>query len=1309
MADLITGFNPMADTLFRHSPIGIIIFCEENLIYTNEKITEISGYTKEEIRSSSYWDKIHPDDIEKVLKEGFQRFHEKNSKISIQFRIICKNQKIRTLEANASYITWENELYVIIQAVDYTDYMLSLDALKTSEEMYRTIFENTGTAMIISDDDTTILLANSEFERLSGFKKKDIEGKLKWTSIIASDDLEKMTKYHVGRREGANAPDSYSFKFHDQKGEIRHCFLKVSLIPGTRKSAASILDVSDLYTAQREAKEAYQIFEDVLENSPFVAIQGYDPDGKVLHWNKASYDIYGYTSDEVLGKSFETVKMFQDIAEEFRAELKGIIESGKPIPPREWEVTKADGTVCRVLSSLFPVFWEGKVVEVFCMDIDVTNFHNALQELNLQKVYFQQLFSNSPEAVAVLDTNDKIIDCNNEFEILFGFSKDEAINQRINDLIVPEDRASEAEEVSKKCSAGERVILETIRKNKDGKQFHVSLADAPILLDGKPIGAYMLYRDISARKKGEESLKLNQKRLEVLVSLSHMAEKSINEIIHFVIEEAVSLTGSQYGYLAFANHDETILEMYDWSEMANKDNKVGAISKTFVVKNTGLWGDAVRKRIPIIINEYEKYIPAKKTMPKGHVPLYRYLSIPVFDGKKIVMVAGVANKDDDYNESDLLQLSLLMDSLWSILRKRKADEDLRISEEKYRQIFEAAPIGIIHYDKDGILTDCNDTHLKIIGAKREKVTGYDLVAGTNSVEMTEAIQRSLQGQSTHFSGPYKTVLTQKDIIISVEFRPIFDENKNVKGGMGMITDITELSNAQEALIKSEAQHRLVTEKASDIIVRYFLNGTISFISPSAERLTGYSLDEISSAKIHDFLHPEEAHVMLQYLDQLLQGLQPFYIHMRLRNKNGKYIWFQCITQLVQLDGLNSEFITFCRDITEQIRNEEIIREKEAAELANKAKSMFLANMSHEIRNPMNAITGMISSIAKTELSKEQEIFVNSLRISSGNLMGIINDILDLSKIEAGKIEMVYSDFTQQDLIEDFRYTYSSISDMRQITFSTECECENLYLLRGDLIKVKQMLNNMLSNAFKFTEKGNVSLVLSEKDKTENRITIKFDIIDTGIGIKKEDFHKIYHVFTQVDSSTTKSFSGTGLGLAIVKKYAEMMGGEAYFESIYNKGSVFTIEIPFTYSETTEKPTVIIQKKPQQPTPSLKILLAEDDGINQLYMKGLLEENGFFVDAAFNGIQALELHSKKTFDVILMDGQMPKMDGFEATRKIREREKKSGIHTPIIAITGYAISGDKEKFIEAGMDDYVTKPIDEQLLIACILKAVQQKN
>jgi len=407
----------------------------------------------------------------------------------------------------------------------------------------------------------------------------------------------------------------------------------------------------------------------------------------------------------------------------------------------------------------------------------------------------------------------------------------------------------------------------------------------------------------------------------------------------------------------------------------------------------------------------------------------------------------------------------------------------------------------------------------------------------------------------------------------------------------------------------------------------------------------------------------------------------------------------------------TELLARVQNHLELKRSREIsILAKETAERALLYKSEFLANMSHEIRTPINGIIGMSEFLANTELTSRQEEYVRIIRSSANSLLNLINDILDFSKLEARKIEMEQIDFDLTEIVEDTIKSISFKTTDKGLSLTLDMDSRISQVVVGDPTRLRQIILNLLSNAVKFTEKGGINVKLDLMGRTKNTQKIKFRIIDTGIGISDEGKKKLFKSFSQVDASTTRTYGGTGLGLAISWSLVEMMGGDIGVESEIGNGSVFwfTVVLKKSKMERLSKKNGTDQSNMKTiKTPKLNILLAEDNMVNQKVASIHLQKMGHNVIVANNGKLAIEKFKENSYDIVLMDVQMPEMDGFESTKRIRQFEKEQKIQdkTPIIAMTANAMRGDKEKCIMAGMDDYISKPFTAESLMKILIKFI----
>ncbi|MFP4469745.1 MAG: response regulator [Bacteroidales bacterium] len=487
--------------------------------------------------------------------------------------------------------------------------------------------------------------------------------------------------------------------------------------------------------------------------------------------------------------------------------------------------------------------------------------------------------------------------------------------------------------------------------------------------------------------------------------------------------------------------------------------------------------------------------------------------------------------------------------------------------------------------------------------------------------------------------------------------------------------------------KEEFQH--VVQDQTDMICRTDLNLNITFANKAMANFAAKPAEAILGQSVMDWIYNE-------YHDQIgheIHALNPnnpvFKLHHRLNLKNDGQLWVSTIFRALYNKNYDlTGYQVVMRDISNEIRSmEELILARKQAEEATRNKSRFLANMSHEIRTPMNSILGLIDVLMETDLDEDQTEDLEVMKHSATKLLELLNDLLDFSKIEANQIrfEKVYFNL-RNELNKTFRLLEVNakktgnelLSDVHPLVPDR---------IKGDPLRLGQILINLLNNALKFTRNGRVNLQVEKESETDELVKLKFTISDTGIGMSSEIRENIFNFFEQGDPSISREYGGSGLGLAISRSLCEMMGGKIQFTSEINKGSSFWFSLEFEQEQKTKK------SKPQK----MNILIVEDNLLNQRVVSATLKKNGYNFDVADNGKIAVEKAQKEKFDVIIMDIQMPVMDGYEATQQIRKNEE----HLPkeqrskIIALTANATREDREKCREIGMDEYMTKPFKFQ--------------
>lgn len=504
--------------------------------------------------------------------------------------------------------------------------------------------------------------------------------------------------------------------------------------------------------------------------------------------------------------------------------------------------------------------------------------------------------------------------------------------------------------------------------------------------------------------------------------------------------------------------------------------------------------------------------------------------------------------------------------------------------------------------------------------------------------------------------------------------------------------------AATALRESEEKIHSISVSAQDAIIMIDRGGAVTYWNPAAERILGYRSDEMLGKDLHTCLAPE----------QLLRDFERSFGYWQVTGKgnavgrttewtaltkNGRPIPVEVSLSSVMIRN-QWHGIGILRDITERKYTEDALRKaKEAAESASTAKSQFLAKMSHEIRTPMNGVLGVLELLMRERLTDHHHRLVRMAQSSGKALLNIINEVLDFSRIEAGKLELVSSDFDLRETLVEVVEIFASHAQSKGIQLISDISPALPSILHGDPDRLRQILVNIIGNALKFTDHGEVIIRVRCDRLQHDRVLLRFEISDTGIGISAEARCHIFDSFSQADGSMTRKYGGSGLGLTIARQLTELMGGTIRVESELGRGSTFWFLIPMESGQThpSAKPAAD-RERPLKVSFRGRVLLAEDNPVNQEVVRGMLEFLGCEVESVYNGQEALDQLVGARYDLVFMDCQMPEMDGYAATREIRAgeaTERRSRI--PIVALTGHAMQGDRELCLASGMDDYLVKP------------------
>jgi PAS domain S-box-containing protein len=661
--------------------------------------------------------------------------------------------------------------------------------------------------------------------------------------------------------------------------------------------------------------------------------------------------------------------------------------------------------------------------------------------------------------------------------------------------------------------------------------------------------------------------------------------------------------------------------------------------------------------------------------------------------------------------------------------RQQAEEALLKAGALQRAIFDSANFSSIATDARGVIQIFN------VGA--ERMLGYTAAEVTNKITPADISDpQELIAHATALSVELETTITPgfEALVFKASrgIEDIYELTYIRKDGSRFpaVVSVTALRDAQGAIIGYlligtdntarklvEAEQRKLDQRLRDqqFYTRSLIesnidalmttdpSGIITDVNKQMEALTGCSRDELIGAPFKNyFTDPERAEAAIK-LVLSVKKVTDYELTACARDGKQTVVSYNATTFYDRGRTLQGVFAA-ARDVTERKRVEaELQQAKAAAEGASQAKSDFLASMSHEIRTPMNAIMGVADLLAKTTLSPEQDKYVQIFRRAGDNLLDLINDILDLSKVEASQLELERTGFSLKEKLEKVMEMVAARAKEKGLTLVCEIAPNVPDDVVGDPTRLRQVLLNLLGNAIKFTQSGEVSLRVAPDPESSISTALRFTVSDTGIGISGEKLDQVFERFTQADSSTTRRFGGSGLGLTISKRLVELMGGRIWVESEVGHGSVFAFTVPLEIWAADNRPApVSVGTGPRLPLPALRILLAEDSADNCTIMMAYLEHTPYCVEIAATGAIACEKFKEVNYDLVLMDWQMPVMDGLTATRAIRAWEQANDRPpTPIIATTASALKGDREKCLAAGCTGFLTKPIKQEVLLQTI--------
>jgi two-component system sensor histidine kinase/response regulator len=1282
------------------------------------------------------------------------------------------------------------------------------ETLRQSERHFRALIENAQDMIIVIDGDLRISYQSPSVEKALGFSLEERLGKDAF-EFIHPDDLPAIIRtFTQGVIEpGHQANHRFRVRHKDGSWRVLEGVGENLLFdPVVRGIVVNCRDVSERSRAEQALRESEDRYRDLVEHSHDLIVT-HDLQGRILSANEAAASLVGYDLQRVLEMNLRDF-IIPELQDDFDSYISALRTAGRAEGLMKVRTCSGETKIIQYNNTIRTEGVAEPVVRA--MAHDITEQKRAEEALRASETRYRLLFESNPHPMWVYDVQTlSFLEVNEAAVNHYGYSQEEFLSMTIKDIRPPEDVQALVEAVNSAPPLA-RYRSEWRHRKKDGTIIDVEVSSHELDFAGRK-ARLVLATDVTQRKRAQRALEKSEEHFRSLI------EDGSDVIV--TMNSNAAITYASPSTLRVLGYEPPLLLGLDALQLVHPDD-LNAVTEAFDRTLNG-----PDRTISIEFRARNK------------------------DGEWIVLEAMSRRISDDSGAVGVVI------NCRDVTERKQAEQALRESQQRYQTLFEMASDGIMVIEAEGeragYIARANKAAAELSGYTVEELRNKnlrDIVAESAQVE--SRIRRIAGGERLTFEVDQRC----KDGTLSpIEVTAGLINLGNKPYILGFARDISARKHAEKEMamlahaIRSIDECVLITDSEDNAL----------FVNDAFLKTYGYDRDEVLGRNILEIIRPqryEEGTGALTLPEKLPARWEGELIN---RRKDGtEFPIHLSASPIVDENGRTIARAAVSQDISERKQSiAELRKAKEAAEAANRAKSEFLANMSHEIRTPMNGIIGMTELALDTELTTEQRQYLNLVKLSADSLLGIINDVLDFSKIEAGKLELSSIEFNLPDLIDGVMKAFSVRADVKGVELTYYLRPGVPEVIAGDSGRLRQILVNLVGNAIKFTDKGEVVLRVEKEAEDGDEITLHFTVRDTGIGVPPEKQAMIFESFTQADGSTTRSFGGTGLGLAISARLVRAMRGDIWVESpvtfierAENPGSAFHFTARVGRATTASRPglrdlselagidvlivddnatnrrileaqlaswrlrpcavetasaaldaiaragaagapfkialidfqmaqvggetlarqikntaygrdiRIIIMSSvrhnqvarcqpddasehllkpvkasdlldaikrvsspasapetkiesgkrvsPRTSKPS-RVLVVEDSLVNQELIKRLLEKWGHSAVLAENGLRALSLMESEKFDALLMDVQMPQLNGLEATAAIRDRERSRKTHIPIIALTAHAIEGDREKCLGAGMDDYVTKPIDPEQLFEAIERALSR--
>lgn len=1255
----------------------------------NEIWANMLGYTLQELSPVSLktWELLtHPDDLQKAYSLLQKHFSGELPLYECEIRMKHKSGKWIWVLDKGQVVSWTADgkpLMMYGTHINITRLKETETALQQSKLFINNVLDTIPVRVFWKDKNLHYLGCNRPFAQDAGFDNpEELTGKtdydMGWANeaeFYRADDRSVIETGvpKLGYEEPQTTPDGNTIWLRTSKMPLKDENGEIIGVLGTYE------DITEKKKVEQQIKESEQKFREIFDSTTdAIMIDAITEEGgRIIDCNRQTLEMYGYSSKEEIlhlnigDLSANVYPYTEDIAQQKIAEaIRG------EIPTFEWLAKKKNGQVFWVEVTLKKTILAGQE-RILAIIRDIDERKKAEKELKESEERYRNLAESTQDLIALHDMDGIILYVNQAVINISGYTQEEIIGNNILMFVPRKYRRSIYERHAKRLSGYSGIELyETEFINKFGTLIPVQVTSTPIVKDGKIISIMIVAHDLTQRKIAEELLIKNKERLDAAIAILQYDAKDAHELFEYVLEKALQLTGSKIGFILNYDADEKKFVLNAWSKEVMHECTMIEKPEEYYLDTAGIWAETVRQARPIVINNYKEDNPLKKGYPEGHVDIDRFLGIPVFRNKEIVATVGVANKETDYTEMDVLQLTLLMDAAWKSYERMQVTGALAESEEKFRTLADSSPMAIMMYQDDTFVY-VNKAAEQISGYSFEEVGHLNfwfLVHPEDKEMLINKAQR--RGQGGQGLDSYEFRIISKDGQVKwVYITSATVQYKGKPAGLVSVLDITDRKKAEEALFEEKEKLRITLQSIGDGVIATDTDGRVVIINETAQQLTGYSQVEATGkhlSEIFTIVHELSAKPLENPVDKVLSTGHVYELsnHTVLVAKDGtRRVIADSAAPIKDKAGNIVGVVLVFRDMTEKLQLIEQIQRAQKLE----SLGLLAGGIAHDFNNILEGVFGYIGlASAYVSDSTVSEMLANALK-SIQRAKGLTGQLLTFSKggQPVKKVQSIIP--LLQDTVQ-FAISGSNV----KAQFSVD---DNLDYAEIDYNQISQVIQNIVINAVQAMPMGgiitigagNISFAEGEHPLLQGDY-IRVTIADQGIGIPKEVLPKIFDPFF-----TTKSM-GQGLGLATSYSIIARHQGTIEVESEPGKGTTFYIYIPATKKEPAE-PKKVEERKVSK---GGRILVLDDEPMMREIMLKFLEHLGFNAVAVDDGRDAINMYIKEKesgtpfnaliFDMTIKGG----MGGREAIEEIRKYDKD---------ILAFVMSGYHEDPVLAHPQDY----------------------